>query len=76
MASSANTRKTYAADRKHFTGGYHREGLDAFMPDPQAVGLDITVCASGLKSVGGLKNAVSTIERRLSALARATRREG
>lgn len=37
-------------------------------PDPQIVGLYITACASGAKSVGGRKNAVSTIERRLSAL--------
>lgn len=32
------------------------------------VGLYITACGSGAKSVGGRKNAVSTIERRLSAL--------
>lgn len=33
------------------------------------VGLYITACASGAKSVGGRRNVVSTIERRLSALA-------
>lgn len=67
-ASSANTRKAYAADWKHFAGWCRREGLDALVPDPQVIGLYITACASGAKSVGGRKNAVSTIERRLSAL--------
>ena len=67
-ASSANTRKAYAADWKHFAGWCRREGLEALSPDPQVVGLYITACASGAKSVGGRKNAVSTIERRLSAL--------
>ena len=67
-ASSSNTRKAYAADWKHFAGWCRREGLDAATPDPQAVGLYITACASGATSVGGRKNAVSTIERRLSAL--------
>lgn len=67
-ASSANTRKAYAADWKHFAGWCRREGLDALSPDPQTVGIYITACASGAKSVGGRKNAVSTIERRLSAL--------
>ncbi|KFI26351.1 MULTISPECIES: site-specific integrase [Paracoccaceae] len=67
-ASSANTRKAYAADWKHFAGWGRREGLDALTPNPQVVGLYITACASGAKSVGGRKNAVSTIERRLSAL--------
>lgn len=67
-ASSANTRRAYAADWKHFAGWCRREGLDALMPDPQVVGLYITACASGAASVGGRCNAVSTIERRLSAL--------
>ncbi|WP_283179029.1 tyrosine-type recombinase/integrase [Gemmobacter sp. 24YEA27] len=67
-ASSANTRKAYAADWKHFADWCRREGLDPIAPDPQMVGLYITACASGTKSVGGRKNAVSTIERRLSAL--------
>ncbi|MBJ2153071.1 MULTISPECIES: site-specific integrase [Paracoccaceae] len=67
-ASSANTRKAYAADWKHFAGWCRREGLKATHPDPQITGLYITACASGTKSVGGRKNAVSTIERRLSAL--------
>lgn len=67
-ASSANTRKAYAADWKHFADWCRREGLDPIAPDAQMVGLYITACASGTKSVGGKKNAVSTIERRLSAL--------
>ncbi|MBJ2154066.1 tyrosine-type recombinase/integrase [Paracoccus sp. IB05] len=67
-ASSVNTRKAYAADWKHFTGWCRREGLDSQVPDPRVVGLYITACASGAKSVGGRRNAVSTIERRLSAL--------
>lgn len=67
-ASSVNTRKAYAADWKHFSGWCRREGLDTLPPNPQAVGLYITACASGAASVGGRRNAVSTIERRLSAL--------
>ncbi|MDR3488036.1 MAG: tyrosine-type recombinase/integrase [Bradyrhizobium sp.] len=65
-SSSANTRKAYASDWKHFAGWCRRQGIDAFNPDPQAVGLYITACASG---AGGRKaDKVSTIERRLSAL--------
>ena len=67
-ASSTNTRKAYAADWKHFAGWCRREGLDAVQPDPRVVSLYITACASGGKPVGGRKNAVSTIERRLSVL--------
>ena len=75
-ASSANTRKAYAADWKHFAGWCRREGLDALLPDPQTVGLYITACACGAKSVGRRKNAVSTIERRLSALVRTYAQRG
>lgn len=75
-ASSANTRRAYAADWKHFAGWCRREGLEALTPDPQVVGLYITACACGAKSVGGRKNAVSTIERRLSALVRAYAQRG
>ena len=67
-ASSANTRRAYASDWKHFAGWCRREGLDALAPDPQVIGLYITACASGARAVGGRKNTVSTIERRLSAL--------
>lgn len=75
-ASSANTRRAYAADWRHFAGWARREGLDLDQPDPQLVGLYITACASGAKSVGGRRNAVSTIERRLSALVRVYAQRG
>ncbi|UOM37088.1 tyrosine-type recombinase/integrase [Acuticoccus sp. I52.16.1] len=67
-ASSANTRRAYAADWKHFTGWCRRQGLDVLPPDPQTVGLYITACASGTVSGDKKPNAVTTIERRLSAL--------
>jgi integrase len=67
-ASSANTRRAYASDWKHFTSWCRRQGVDLFPPDPQVVGLYITACASGT-AIGDRKpNAVSTIERRLSSL--------
>ena len=79
-ASSANTRKAYAADWKHFSTWCRRQHLSPLPPDPQIVGLYITACASGTasgaaigKAVGtatrGMRpNTVSTIERRLSAI--------
>ena len=67
-ASSANTRRAYASDWKHFTSWCRRQGVDMFPPDPQVVGLYITACASGT-AIGDRKpNSVSTIERRLSSL--------
>lgn len=67
-ASSANTRRAYASDWKHFASWCRRQGVEMFPPDPQTVGLYITACASG-KSTGDKKpNSVSTIERRLSSL--------
>ncbi|KKC34135.1 integrase, partial [Devosia psychrophila] len=66
-ASSANTRLAYASDWKHFSGWCRRQGLAVQPPDPQVVGLYITACASG-EAGGRQKNAVSTIERRLSSL--------
>ncbi len=65
-ASSANTRLAYASDWKHFVGWCRRQQLEVLQPDPQTVGLYITSCASG--EATGSANAVSTIERRLSAL--------
>lgn len=65
-ASSANTRLAYASDWKHFSGWCRRQRLEVLPPDPQTVGLYITACASG--EATGSANAVSTIERRLSAL--------
>jgi len=75
-ASSANTRKAYASDWKHFSAWCRRQGLSPLPPNPQIVGLYITACASGRAAgttVGAARrsekpNAVATIERRLSAL--------
>jgi integrase len=67
-ASSANTRRAYSSDWKHFASWCRRQGVEMFPPDPQSVGLYITACASG-KATGDTKpNSVSTIERRLSSL--------
>jgi integrase len=65
-ASSANTRRAYAADWRHFSAWCRRQGLPLAPPDPQIVGLYITAEASG--SDAGGKKSVSTIERRLSSL--------
>ncbi|WP_075292963.1 tyrosine-type recombinase/integrase [Pararhizobium arenae] len=67
-ASSANTRKAYASDWKHFSAWCRRSGLSPLPPHPQTVGLYITACASGAAERGMKANAVSTIERRLSSL--------
>lgn len=65
-ASSANTRRAYATDWKHFCAWARRQNLEVFPPAPQVVGLYITACASG--SASGGKKSVATIERRLSSL--------
>ncbi|WLS00838.1 tyrosine-type recombinase/integrase [Shinella sumterensis] len=75
-ASSANTRRAYAADWTHFTAWCRRQNLSPLPPNPQVVGLYITACASGTASGsaahttkrGGKPDSVSTIERRLAAL--------
>ena len=67
-ASSANTRRAYAADWKHFCAWCRRQNLDLLPPDPQVVGLYITACASGTVTGEKKPNSVSTIERRLSSL--------
>jgi integrase len=67
-ASSANTRRAYAADWRHFASWCRRQGLEMFPPDPQVVGLYITACASGKASGDKIPNSVPTIERRLSSL--------
>ncbi|MBN9052184.1 MAG: integrase, partial [Rhizobiales bacterium] len=46
-ASSANTRKAYASDWKHFSAWCRRQNLSPLPPDPHVVGLYITACASG-----------------------------
>jgi len=67
-ASSANTRRAYASDWKHFSAWARRQNLDVLPPDPQTVGLYITACASGKVTGDKKPNSVSTIERRLSSL--------
>ena len=67
-ASSANTRRAYASDWKHFASWCRRQGVEMFPPDPQVVGLYITACASGTSTGDKKPNSVSTIERRLSSL--------
>ncbi|MCY0096974.1 tyrosine-type recombinase/integrase [Hoeflea ulvae] len=79
-ASSANTRKAYAADWKHFNAWCRRSGLAALPANPQTVGLYITACAtsgavtgdngsgSGMSGRIVKPNSVATIERRLSSL--------
>ncbi|MGB3538455.1 MAG: integrase, partial [Mesorhizobium sp.] len=69
-ASSANTRRAYASDWKHFSSWCRRQGFALLPPDPQTVGLYITALASGSAAgaASGDKKTVATIERRLSAL--------
>ncbi|MER8438190.1 site-specific integrase [Mesorhizobium sp. M1312] len=67
-ASSANTRRAYAADWKHFCACARRQGLEVFPAEPQTVGLYITACASGKVTGEKKPNSVATIERRLSSL--------
>ncbi|MGO4563025.1 site-specific integrase [Rhizobiales bacterium 3FA27D7] len=69
-ASSANTRRAYASDWKHFSSWCRRQGFALLPPDPQTVGLYITALASGSAAgaASGDKKSVATIERRLSAL--------
>ncbi|MBZ9764790.1 site-specific integrase [Mesorhizobium sp. CA8] len=69
-ASSANTRRAYSADWKHFASWCRRQGFSTLPPDPQMVGLYITALASGTTAgaATGDKKSVSTIERRLSSL--------
>ena len=75
-ASSANTRRAYAGDWKHFAAWCRRQNLSPLPPDPEIVGLYITACASGTASGsaagitrrGGKPDSVSTIERRLAAI--------
>ncbi|GHD23884.1 site-specific integrase [Tianweitania populi] len=67
-ASSANTRRAYASDWKHFASWCRRQGVETLPPDPQTVGLYITACASGTVTGDKKPNSVATIERRLSSL--------
>ncbi len=56
------------ADWEHFCAWCRRQGLSSFPATPESVGLYIPACASGTAERGGKPNAVSTIERRLSAI--------
>lgn len=67
-ASSANTRRAYASDWKHFAAWCRRQSLSPLPPEPQIVGLYVTACASGAVGADGKPNSVSTIERRLSSV--------
>ncbi|PBB65249.1 integrase [Mesorhizobium sp. WSM4312] len=67
-ASSANTRRAYATDWKHFASWCRRQSIEVFPPDPQVIGLYITACASGAVTGDQKPNSVSTIERRLASL--------
>ena len=67
-SSSANTRRAYASDWKHFLKWCRRQQIE-LAPHPQVVRLYITALASGSAAPGIKAAAVSTIERKLSALA-------
>lgn len=67
-ASSANTRRAYASDWKHYSSWCRRQGLAIMPPAAQTVGLYITACAAGTVTGDKKPNSVSTIERRLSSL--------
>ncbi|WP_371260179.1 hypothetical protein [Shinella sp. SUS2] len=67
-ASSANTRRAYAADWKHSSAWCRRQNFSPLSSDPQVLGLYITACASGSAERGGKANSVPTIERHLAAL--------
>ena len=67
-ASSANTRRAYASDWKHFSSWCRRQGLAVMPPSAQTVGLYVTACASGAATADRKANSVATIERRLSSL--------
>lgn len=75
-ASSPNTRRAYESDWKQFLSWCRRQGLEHLPPDPQVVGLYITACASGAATSNRQPAAVSSIERRLSALSWHYRRLG
>lgn len=68
-ASSANTRRAYASDWKHFLAWCRRQNLSPLPADTQVVGLYITAQASGSATAHRKPSSVGTIERRLSALA-------
>src|SRR5580693_5931102 len=66
-AASPNTNRAYAADSRHYSAWTRRQNLKTLPPEPQVLGLYIAACPSG--AAGPKPCSVSTIERRLSALA-------
>jgi len=69
-----NTQRAYDADWRHYTAWCARQNLDPLPPAPQTIGLYITACATA--KAGATREAVSTIERRLSALSWQFRQHG
>src|SRR5271155_1790558 len=65
-SSSANTRKAYASDWRHYSAWTRRHTFPALPPDPRVLGLYIAACASG--AITGKPASVATLERRISAL--------
>lgn len=65
---SANTRRAYAADWKHFCGWARSRNFEILPPDPKIVGLYFAACASGADFGDRKPGSVLTIERRLSSL--------
>src|ERR1700677_4076673 len=65
-SSSANTRRAYASDWRHYLAWTRRHAFPALPPDPQVLGLYIAACASG--AITGKPDSVATLERRISAL--------
>jgi integrase len=66
-ASAKSTHRAYAADWRHYLAWARRQNLPPLPPDPQVIGLYIADAAFGA-AANGKASAVTTIERRLSAL--------
>ncbi|MBN9529895.1 MAG: tyrosine-type recombinase/integrase [Alphaproteobacteria bacterium] len=64
-AQSANTRRAYGADWRHFSAWCASKGLSALPPSPPTIGLYLTACATGR---AGEQISVGTLERRLAGL--------
>jgi integrase len=67
-ASAPATVRAYASDWRHFEAWCARKELHPLPPSPQVVGLYLAACASEPAAPGCKPVAVSTIERRLSAI--------
>ncbi len=68
-ATSRNTNRAYATDRRDYLRCRSRQGLDLRpLADPECVGLYPAALASGAAGAGGRPRTVATIEQRLSAL--------